>query len=59
MMTGARIAIGAALALGLLSQTAAAQQTVTVMAYSGLFQERYTKAVVEPFMKANPGIKVE
>ena len=33
MMTGARIAIGAAFALGLLSQTAAAQQTVTVMAY--------------------------
>src|SRR4051794_34937648 len=58
MMTGARIAIGA-FALGLLSQTAAAQQTVTLMAYSGLFQERYTKAVVEPFMKANPGIKVE
>ena len=29
------------------------------MAYSGLFQERYTKAVVEPFMKANPDIKVE
>jgi putative spermidine/putrescine transport system substrate-binding protein len=59
MMTGARIAIGAALAMGLLSQTAAAQQTVTVMAYSGLFQDRYTKAVIEPFMKANPGIKVE
>jgi putative spermidine/putrescine transport system substrate-binding protein len=58
MMTGARIAIGA-FALGLLSQTAAAQQTVTLMAYSGLFQERYAKAVVEPFMKANPGIKVE
>ena len=45
--------------MGLLSQTAAAQQTVTLMAYSGLFQDRYTKAVVEPFMKANPGIKVE
>lgn len=48
----------AALATGL-AQPAAAQQTVTLMAYSGLFQERYTKAVVEPFMKANPGIKVE
>src|SRR6185436_2395628 len=58
MMTGAKIAIGAVLA-SLLSQVAAAQQTVTLMAYSGLFQERYTKAVVEPFMKANPGIKVE
>jgi putative spermidine/putrescine transport system substrate-binding protein len=49
MKTGAKIAIGAA----------TAQQTVTLMAYAGLFQERYTKAVVEPFMKANPGIRVE
>ena len=37
----------------------AQQKTVTLMAYSGLFQERYTKAVVEPFMKANPDIMVE
>lgn len=59
MKTGGKIAIGAVLATGLLSQAASAQQTVTLMAYAGLFQERYTKAVVEPFMKANPGIKVE
>lgn len=38
---------------------AAAQDTITVVAYSGLFQERYTKAVIEPFMAANPDIKVE
>jgi putative spermidine/putrescine transport system substrate-binding protein len=59
MLTGARIAIGAALAASLLSQAAMAEQTVTVMSYSGLFQDRYTKAVVEPFMKANPDIRIE
>eukprot|EP01031_Cornospumella_fuschlensis_P011268 gene11268-13781_t len=48
----------AALAISLLSQVAAAETTVTLMAYSGLFQERYTKAVVEPFMKAHPDIKI-
>lgn len=36
----------------------AAQQTVTVMAYTGLFQDRYTQSVIVPFEKANPGIKV-
>ena len=34
-------------------------KTVTLAAYSGIFQDHYTKAVVEPFMKANPDIKVE
>ncbi len=51
---------GAAVALALSAQAALAQQkTITLMAYSGIFQERYTKAVVDPFMKANPDIKVE
>lgn len=59
MKIAVKTTVGIAFALGLMSQAAMAQQTVTVMAYSGLFQERYTKAVVEPFMKANPGIKVE
>ncbi len=31
---------------------------IVLMAYSGSFQENYTKVVVEPFMKANPGINV-
>ncbi len=31
---------------------------MTLVAYSGLFQERYTKSVVEPFEKAYPDIKV-
>ena len=36
-----------------------AQDTVTFVGYSGPFQERYTKAVIEPFMAAHPDIKVE
>lgn len=59
MNLGSKIAASLALAIGLMPLAAtAAETTVTVMAYSGLFQERYTKAVVEPFMKANPDIKV-
>jgi len=53
------LALAAVVSVGSISQSLAQQQTVTLMAYAGLFQERYTKAVVEPFMKANPGIKVE
>lgn len=59
MQNSTKLVIAAALACVLGTPAAMAQQTVTVMAYSGLFQERYTKAVVEPFMKANPGIKIE
>lgn len=54
-----KAALTAGVAIASLATPALAQQTVTLMAYSGLFQERYTKAVVEPFMKANPGVKVE
>lgn len=53
------LVLAAALGAASMTQAYAQQQTVTLMAYAGLFQERYTKAVVEPFMKANPGIKVE
>lgn len=38
---------------------ASAAETVTLAAYSGIFQDHYVKAVVEPFMKAHPDIKVE
>ncbi|MFC4171929.1 MULTISPECIES: ABC transporter substrate-binding protein [Microvirga] len=37
----------------------AQEKTVTLAAYSGIFQDHYTKAVVEPFMKAHPDIKVQ
>ncbi len=32
--------------------------TITLMSYAGIFQDNYTKAVVEPFLKANPGVKI-
>jgi putative spermidine/putrescine transport system substrate-binding protein len=31
---------------------------ITLMSYAGIFQDNYTKAVVEPFLQANPGVKV-
>lgn len=45
-------------AVGAFAGPALAETNLTLMAYSGLFQERYTKAVIEPFMKAHPDIKV-
>lgn len=60
MKTATKTTLAAmALAVGFSGAAFAQQKTVTLMAYSGLFQERYTKAVVEPFMKANPDIKIE
>ena len=53
------------LALGTLAatlalNTAAQAETITLMGYrAGGFQENYIKAVIEPFQKANPDIKVE
>lgn len=32
--------------------------TITLMSYAGIFQDNYTKAVVEPFQQAHPGVKV-
>lgn len=32
--------------------------TITLMGYSGVVQDNYTKAVVDPFMKSHPTIKV-
>ncbi len=36
----------------------AAEGHVTLAAYSGIFEENYRAAVVEPFMKANPDIQI-
>jgi putative spermidine/putrescine transport system substrate-binding protein len=48
-----------AVALVSLSASATwAAEEITFLAYSGLFQQRYTKMVVEPFMAANPDIKI-
>lgn len=51
--------MAAVVVAALSGQAAKADQTVTVMSYSGIFQERYVKAVIEPFMASHPGIKVE
>jgi putative spermidine/putrescine transport system substrate-binding protein len=51
---------GATLILGsVLAQPVFAESTITLNGYSGLFQELFTKAVVQPFMASHPDIKVE
>lgn len=54
-----RIAIAAA-AAAMVGGTADAQVsgTMTLMAYTGIFQENYTAVVVEPFRARNPGLSV-
>ncbi|QFU16074.1 ABC transporter substrate-binding protein [Microvirga thermotolerans] len=55
-----RILLGASAAAFVAVSSASAQtKTVTLAAYSGIFQDHYTKAVIEPFMKAHPDIKVQ
>ena len=53
-----RTLIGTALAAPLIGRAHAIEGTLTLGAYSGIFEDNYKAAVVEPFMKANPGIKV-
>lgn len=52
------LAAGGLLAMPWVHTARAQERAITLMAYSGLFEERYKAAVVEPFMRANPGIKV-
>lgn len=40
------------------SAQAQAPTEITLVAYTGLFQDKYTSAVLVPFMKKNPDIKV-
>lgn len=49
----------AVLAAGLMTGTAIGQTKVTFAGYPGLFQDVYTKTVLEPFMAANPDITIE
>ncbi|HSU04465.1 MAG TPA: ABC transporter substrate-binding protein [Acetobacteraceae bacterium] len=57
-----RLVLGAGLAgMTSIRRTRAADAPsgdLVLMAYSGSFQDNYMKAVVEPFMKANPGVNV-
>ncbi len=53
--------LGLALAgacLGTLPAKAQAPQELTVIVYGGSFEEGWKKAVIEPFERANPGIRV-
>lgn len=62
MMTTTRRALCTSLGLAALSAPFVARaqspSTIVLVAYPVLFQERYTKAVVEPFMAENPDVKV-
>lgn len=57
-MTIRRFAYSTVALAALVSAGTATAQEITVMAYTGLFQDLYTKAVIAPFEAANPGIKV-
>jgi putative spermidine/putrescine transport system substrate-binding protein len=50
--------IGTALAAPFVRPARAVEGSVTFAGYAGIFQENYQAAVIEPFMRANPGIKV-
>jgi putative spermidine/putrescine transport system substrate-binding protein len=54
----AGIGLGTLSAPFIRSARAASPTTITLVAYPVLFQERYTKAVIEPFMAENPDVKV-
>jgi putative spermidine/putrescine transport system substrate-binding protein len=55
LLTGAT---GGLLAAPWIRPAAAEDRTITFAAYSGIFEENYRAAVIEPFMRTHPGIKV-
>ncbi len=55
LMAGAGAVILASPALG---QNTSVSGQITLMSYAGIFQDNYTKTVVEPFQKAFPNVKV-
>ena len=48
----------AALAAPAIARAQAPAGSITLMAYGGIFQDNYTRAVVEPFRRAFPGVTV-
>ena len=54
----AHVAATGALSAPFIRPSSAQPRTITVALYSGIFQENYQAAVIEPFMLANPGIRV-
>jgi putative spermidine/putrescine transport system substrate-binding protein len=53
-----RVVLASTLAAPFVRPARAEEGSVTFAAYSGIFQDNYQAAVIEPFMRANPGIKV-
>jgi putative spermidine/putrescine transport system substrate-binding protein len=53
-----RLVLGGALSMPFIRPSWAQQRSLTFMGYSGIFQTSYQKAVLDPFMKAHPDIKV-
>jgi putative spermidine/putrescine transport system substrate-binding protein len=55
------LSLGAALPVVLAAVAAAAQPRgeITLLAYAGIFEDKYKAAVVEPFMKKFPGVSVK
>lgn len=51
--------LAAALATPFIRPARADQTTITLAAYAGIFQDNYLAAVVEPFERANPDIKIQ
>lgn len=59
MRTFIKAALAATAVAAFISVPAHAQQTtINVMGYAGVFQDIYTKAVIQPFEAANPDVKV-
>ena len=55
LLTGA---LAAPLAAPFVRPARAVEGSFTLAAYNGIFEDNYRPAVIEPFMRANPGIKV-
>ena len=51
-------AAGGLLAAPWIRPAAAQERAITFAAYSGIFEENYRAAVIEPFMQSHPGIRV-
>jgi putative spermidine/putrescine transport system substrate-binding protein len=50
--------LGGVLAAPFIRPAFGQERSITLAAYSGIFQENYEAVVVEPFRRANPNIKV-
>lgn len=58
MALGIVLAASVGFPAAVFAQNANVSGTVTLAAYSGVFQDNYTKAVIEPFQRKFPNVKV-